>query len=256
MGTEQLEGKAVVVFGGGRGIGRGCALATAARGAAVVVADINGENAQSVAAEITERGGTGVGAGIRCDVTNEQEVQAAIDIALSRFGGLNGIVNLAYAGTTGGPLEKLNPDGLRRELEVSVLGMFSTMMLALPHMKTNGGSIVNFSSGAAIEGTPGLGGYAAAKAAVRSLGLAAANEWGVHQVRVNTVCPLAMSPAVPEYYKRQPEGAWEASVAKVPLRRYGDPETDIGGAVAFLISDDARFVTGQTIMLDGGQSHV
>jgi len=91
---------------------------------------------------------------------------------------------------------------------------------------------------------------------VRGLSLVAAREWGVHQIRVNTVCPLAMSPSVPEYYKRQPPGAFEASVAQVPLGRYGDAQHDVGRAVAFLVSDDARFVTGQTIMLDGGQTHL
>ncbi len=73
---------------------------------------------------------------------------------------------------------------------------------------------------------------------------------------MNSVCPLAMSPSVPEYYKRQPDGAFETSLEKVPLGRYGDAEADIGGAVAFLMSDDARFITGQTIMLDGGQTHL
>ena len=114
---------------------------------------------------------------------------------------------------------------------------------------------MNFSSGAAIEGTVGLAAYAAAKSAVRGLSLSAANEWGSDQVRVNVVCPVAMAPSVPLFFKNRP-GDYEASLAKIPLGRYGDPETDIGGAVAFLVSDDAQYITGQTIMIDGGQVHL
>jgi 2-hydroxycyclohexanecarboxyl-CoA dehydrogenase len=251
--TGRLRGKVVVTFGGGRGIGRGCALALAAEGAAVVVADINVEGARLVAKEILERGGRSVATD--CDVVDREEIQATIDTAVDSFGRLDAIVNLAYAGSTRGALEQLTPEKLRRELEVSVIGMLNTMQLALPELKKYKGSIVNFSSGAAIEGTPGLAGYAAAKQAVRGLGHAAAREWGTYGVRVNSVCPLGMGPAVQAFYANDPDGLAE-SVAKVPLGRYGDPEADIGPAVAFLVSDDARFVTGQTILLDGGSSHL
>jgi NAD(P)-dependent dehydrogenase (short-subunit alcohol dehydrogenase family) len=250
----RLENKVAITFGGGRGIGRGCALAMAAEGAAVTVVDINVGNANAVADEITSAGGRAMSVG--CDVGDREQVQAAIDNTVGTFGRLDGIVNLAYAGTGNGPLEHVDPDDLRRELEISVVGMFTTMTLAFPHLKAEGGSIVNFSSGAAIEGTLGMAVYAAAKQGVRGLGLVAAKEWGVHQIRVNTVCPLAMSPAVPEFFKTRPEGAFEETVAKVALGRFGDAQDDIGRAVAFLISDDAKFVTGQTIMLDGGQTHL
>jgi NAD(P)-dependent dehydrogenase (short-subunit alcohol dehydrogenase family) len=125
---------------------------------------------------------------------------------------------------------------------------------------TNGAKVLllvnlDSGSGAAIEGTVGLAAYAAAKSAVRGLSLSAANEWGSDQVRVNVVCPVAMAPSVPLFFKNRP-GDYEASLAKIPLGRYGDPETDIGGAVAFLVSDDAQYITGQTIMIDGGQVHL
>jgi len=242
-----------VIFGGGRGIGRGCALAVATEGAAVVVADLDAESARAVAEEITERGGRSVAIG--CDVVDPDLVQAAVDAAVGAFGRLDAIVNLAYAGTTRGPLESLTADRLRRELEVSVVGMFNSMTIALPELMKTHGSIVNFSSGAALEGTPGLAGYAAAKQAVRGLTHAAAREWGVHKVRVNSVVPLGFGPSVERFFADNP-GAYERSVSTIPLGRYGDPEQDIGPAVAFLVSDDARYVTGQTILLDGGQSHL
>jgi NAD(P)-dependent dehydrogenase (short-subunit alcohol dehydrogenase family) len=249
----RLVGKVALTFGGGRGIGRGACLAMAEEGAAVVVADINAEGAASVADEIAQRGGGAIGA--HCDVTDAAQVGAAISAAVRSFDRVDAVINLAYAGTTRGPLEALTADRLRRELEVSVVGMFTTMTLALPELKKTRGSVVNFSSGAALEGTPGLAGYAAAKQAVRGLTHAAAREWGPYGVRANSIVPLGMGPAVERFYAGDPD-AFARSVSTIPLGRYGDPERDIGPAIAFLVSDDARYITGQTILLDGGQSHL
>jgi len=129
MPQGRLEGKSVIMFGAGRGIGRGCALAAAEEGAAVTVAD---------------------------------------------FGRLDGIVNLAYGNQRRAPLEDTDPDAVRRELEVSIVGMLSTMQLGYPHLRERGGSIVNFSSGAASDGTPWMAGYAASKAGIRAMSHVAA----------------------------------------------------------------------------------
>jgi NAD(P)-dependent dehydrogenase (short-subunit alcohol dehydrogenase family) len=249
----RLEGKVILVFGGGRGIGRGCALAIASEGATVVVADLDEANAQAVAGEIGERGAVGTAA--HCDVVNRAQVKAVIDDAASTYGHVDGVINLAYAGVARMPLEELTVELLERELQVGVVGSFNTMMLAMPELKKSKGAVVNFASGAGIEGTPSLGAYAATKQGIRGLSLVAAHELGVHGVRINTVCPLGLSPAAEAYYEHNPD-AYATSVAKVPLRRYGDCELDIGKAVAFLVSDDARFVTGQTVMLDGGTTHL
>ena len=125
------------------------------------------------------------------------------------------------------------------------------MQAVYPHLRDRGGSIVNFSSGAGVEGLAERAAYSAAKAAVRLLSRTAALEWGRHGIRVNTVCPFAMSPSLTEAVRaghRRP-GPLDAVS---PLGRPGDPELDIGAGVAFLLSDDARYVTGQTFMLDGG----
>lgn len=252
MTAGRLDGKVVILYGAGRGIGRGCALAAAEEGAAVTVADLDAVNAGAVATEIIVAGGRALG--VDCDVTDRDAIAAAVDATVAEFGQLDGIVNLAYGNQRRTPLEDTDPDEVRRELEVSIVGMLSTMQVAYPHLRERGGSIVNFSSGAASDGTPWMAGYAASKAGIRAMSHVAAREWGRHQIRVNSVCPLAMSPAVDRYYEGRPEDEFAASLAKVPLGRYGDARDDIGHAVAFLLSDDARFVTGQTIMLDGGQT--
>jgi NAD(P)-dependent dehydrogenase (short-subunit alcohol dehydrogenase family) len=114
-----------------------------------------------------------------------------------------------------------------------------------------GGSIINLASGAGTQGLPGEGPYAAAKEGVRGLSRVAANEWGPEGIRVNVICPFANSPGMVAWSKIDPKG-YEATLRQIPLRRVGDCEEDIGRAAVFLASDDSAYVTGQTLMVDGG----
>ena len=149
-------------------------------------------------------------------------------------------------------MAELSTESLERELHVDVVGWLIAMQAVYPHLRGHGGSIVNFSSGAGVEGLAGRAAYSSAKAAVRLLSRTAALEWGADGIRVNCVCPFSMSPSLAEAVRaghRRPGPARRASArSDAP----GDPERDIGAGVAFLLSDDARYVTGQTIMLDGG----
>ena len=247
MGT--LDGKAVIVIGGAQGIGRGCVLAAAARGAHVVVGDLNESGAREAASDASARGTRAIGK--RADVVERDQVDALVATALDEFGHLDGLVNLAYFHEGPSPLAELSVESLTRELRVDVVGCLVAMQAVYPHMRERGGSIVNFSSSAGVEGLADRAAYSAAKAGVRLLSRTAALEWGRDRIRVNTVCPFSMSESLAAAVAAGTvDQAQLESVS--PLGRPGDPEHDIGAGVAFLLSDDARYVTGQTVALDGG----
>jgi NAD(P)-dependent dehydrogenase (short-subunit alcohol dehydrogenase family) len=245
----RLDGTTVLVVGGARGIGRGCALAAASEGAHVVVGDLDEVGAREVAAAASARGPEALG--LRADVVERDQVDALVVAALAQFGRIDGLVNLAYFHEGPVPIADLPADTLARELHVDVVGCLIAMQAVYPHLRERGGSIVNFSSSAGVEGMADRGAYSAAKAAVRLLSRTAALEWGGDQIRVNSVCPFSMSEGL-----RAAIAAGTVDQAHLdrisPLGRPGDPEHDIGAGVAFLLSDDARYVTGQTIALDGG----
>lgn len=245
----RLDDRTVVVIGGARGIGRGCALAAASEGAHVVIGDLDEAGAHDVAAAATARGPQALG--LQADVVERDQVGALVAAALERFGRVDGLVNLAYFHEGPVPIADLPADTLARELHVDVVGCLIAMQAVYPHLRERGGSIVNFSSSAGVEGMADRGAYSAAKAAVRLLSRTAALEWGRDQIRVNSVCPFSLSEGL-----RAAVAAGTVDQAHLdgisPLGRPGDPELDIGAGVAFLLSDDARYVTGQTIALDGG----
>jgi NAD(P)-dependent dehydrogenase (short-subunit alcohol dehydrogenase family) len=246
---SRLEDKTVIVIGGAQGIGRGCALAAAAAGARVVVADINEAGARDVATEVSARGDTAIGRAV--DVVDRAQVDDLVTAALDEYGQLDGLVNLAYWHKGAVPLAELDADDLARELHVDVVGCLVAMQAVYPHLRERGGSIVNFSSAAGVEGLAERAAYSAAKAGVRLLSRTAALEWGRDQIRVNTVCPFSMSESLAAAVAAGTVD--QAHLDGVsPLGRPGDPELDIGAGVAFLLSDDSRYITGHTIALDGG----
>jgi NAD(P)-dependent dehydrogenase (short-subunit alcohol dehydrogenase family) len=245
----RLDGKTVLVIGGAQGIGRGCVLSAAGEGANLVIGDLRAEGARSTAEEATARGARAIG--MTVDVTDKEQVDAMVTRALDEFGAIDGLVNLAFYPTERTPLAEMPLEQLGHELQVDVVGCLLAMQAVHPHLRHRGGSIVNFSSGAGVIGVPGLAGYSAAKAAIRLLSRVAALEWGTENVRVNAVCPYSMSPTYDAAIEREHLDPAALS-AYVPLGRIGDAEADIGPGVVFLLSDDARYVTGQTMAFDGG----
>jgi NAD(P)-dependent dehydrogenase (short-subunit alcohol dehydrogenase family) len=138
-------------------------------------------------------------------------------------------------------------------LESGLLGTLYHMQAAFPQLKQQGGSIVNFGSRTGTAGEAGFGIYAATKEGIRGLSRVAAREWGPHNIRVNVICPAALSEAAKKYIAEHPEQE-QYYVSMIPLRRLGDPLRDIAPIVVFLASDEARYVTGQTINAEGGMT--
>ena len=248
--TGSLDGRGVVVTGAGRGVGRGVALACAAAGADVVVA-APGDNGAETAAMIDERGGAGVW--VRCDVTRQDEVIAAVATAAARSG-LHAMVHNATSRRSSEPtrLETLDAARWEDHVSVSLRGAYHAARAALPELRRHGGRFIVMTSPAGMEGSTLLPAYGIVKAALRGFAKSLAREWAPLGVTVAVVSPLAETPAMAAAAEADP-GLRARLAARVPLGRLGDPERDIGPVVAFLASDDARYVTGQTLAVDGGR---
>ena len=246
----RLAGKVALVTGAGQGVGRGVALALAAEGAAVVITGRTRSKLSSVAEEVAARG-----ARAHCvagDVGRREDVERMVAECVSAFGRLDVLVNNAQSSVQR-LLKDTSDDDVDLAYRTGPLATFHAMRAALPHLRKEGGNIVNFGSSAAVEGEPTFGSYAMAKEAIRGLTRTAAREWGRYGIRVNTVCPAAMSPAAVEFRDTDPD-RFARVVAKIPLGRMGDSEQDIGRAVAALVSDDMAYLTGATLMLCGGRT--
>ena len=238
MSFASLEGKVALVTGGSRGIGRAIALELGRAGAQVVVGYRTGrEEAEAVAAEI---GGRAVGG----DVSDAESAKALVEAA----GDLDILVNNAGL-TRDGVLARMSDDDWRTVLDTNLSSVFYTCRAAArPMMKRRAGAIVNVSSIVGVHGNWGQTNYAASKAGIIGFTKSLAKELGSRNVRANVVAPGYVRSQLTDVL---PEAATEAMLANTPLGRLGDPE-DVAGAVRFLSSDEAKFVTGAVLLVDGG----
>ena len=238
--------------GAGQGVGQGIAFALAAEGAALAVSGRTASKLESTVDEITRRGGRALA--VRCNVKDPDDLAAAVDATVSRFGGLQILVNNAQEVPLG-TLADVTDEAFRAGFESGPLATLRMMKLAYPHLKGDG-VIVNLASTSAMRwDMAGYGAYAAVKEGIRSLTRAAACEWAADGIRTNVILPHATSPALAGWVAAHPEEA-EAFQATIPMRRIGDCEADIGRFVAMLCSDASAYLNGQTIALDGGQARV
>ena len=238
MSFASLEGKTALVTGGSRGIGRAIALELGRAGASVVVGYRAGrDEAEAVAAEIGGRA-------LQADVADPEAAKALVEKA----GDLDILVNNAGI-TRDGLLARMPDEDWRDVIETNLSAMFYTCRaVARPMMKKRGGSIVNISSIVGVHGNPGQTNYAAAKAGIIGFTKSLARELGSRGVRANVVAPGYVSTQLTDVL---PDEAKAAMLAATPLGRLGDP-ADVAGAVRFLCSDAASFITGEVLLVDGG----
>jgi NAD(P)-dependent dehydrogenase (short-subunit alcohol dehydrogenase family) len=245
---SELDGRVAIVTGAAQGIGRAIAQDLAARGARIVVADVRG--AEEAAAAIDR------GVGRQVDVTSEEDVARMASETAERCGGIDILVNNAglYASLKMRPFDQIDVDEWRRVMDVNVLSMFLTCRAVVPHMRRRGGGrIVNISSGTPFRGVPFLLHYVTSKGAIVAFTRALAKELGSDNVLVNCVAPGFTMSAGVEENPEVIEKLRDVSVAARTLQRDQLPE-DVVGAVVFLCGPGAEFITGQTMVIDGGQT--
>lgn len=245
-----LSEQVALITGAGGGIGRGVAHSFAKEGAAVVVAELDVASGEAVVAELRALGAQATF--IRTDVSRKADIEAAVQCAVDLFGGLDILVNNAFAPTPNVLLEDKTDDMLERTLGSTVWAAWWAMRAALPHMKARGGGkIINFYSIDVEIGAWLHGDYNTAKAAIVGLTRSAAAEWGRFNIRTNAIAPTAMGATFHKLAAENP-GFAEMSASMRPLGRCGEPEADIGPVVVFLASEMSRFMTGETLHVDGG----
>jgi 3-oxoacyl-[acyl-carrier protein] reductase len=242
--------KNVLITGASGGVGRGIAVACGEAGWTVWIAARRPEEGASVAAEVDGAGGKG--RFIFCDVGDPESVSDAVSHVISSDGDLDGVVHNATSGysSQSRPLDEVTLAEVEDQIRVNVRGMYLLAQVSIDSLRSTGGAFVVLTSEAAFEGKPRLVPYATVKASQRGMVRVLAREWGSFGVRVNCIAPLAASSAMIRYCEDPTNRA--RVMDRIPLGRLGDPQSDIGPAVRFLLSDDARFMTGQTIMVDGG----
>ncbi|TDG13658.1 SDR family oxidoreductase [Seongchinamella unica] len=246
----QLANKVALVTGAGQGVGQGIALALAAEGARVAVTGRTLSKLETTCEMIEERGGQALA--VECQVKSLESLAACVDAVVSHFGGLQILVNNAQEVPLG-TLEQVTDEAFTAGFESGPLATLRMMKLCYPHLKGEG-VIINLASSAGKRwDMSGYGAYAATKEAIRALTRAAACEWGCEGIRSNVIMPHAKSPGLAWWMDNNPDEAAEF-VARIPQRRVGDCEQDIGRFVALLCGEGSAYVNGQTIGLDGGQA--
>ncbi|MYS54740.1 glucose 1-dehydrogenase [Streptomyces sp. SID6013] len=240
---HDLTGKNVIVTGGARGLGAAAARQAVAAGAHVLITDVLDEDGERTARELGDRARF-----LHHDVTSERDWRRVADFAVTEFGALHGLVNNAGI-STGSLLEAESVEHFRKVLDVNLTGVFIGMKTAIPALKeAGGGSIVNISSAAGLTGLALTAGYGASKWGVRGLTKIGSVELGTARIRVNSVHPgMTYTPMTAATGIEQGEGRYP----NTPMGRVGEPE-EIGGAVVFLLSDAASYVTGAELAVDGG----
>jgi NAD(P)-dependent dehydrogenase (short-subunit alcohol dehydrogenase family) len=250
-GDRILDGRVVLVTGAGQGVGAAIATYFGSVGARVAVTARKPDAADAVARTIVERGGTAIA--VRCDVTVRRDIDDAIGNVLERFGVLQGLVHNAISSWSSKPIpfEDVTDENWDDQVAVALRGAHWLAQAGFAALRESGGAYLILSSSAGMEGSTPVPAYSTVKGAQRAFIKALAREWGPAGVRVNGLAPIAVTPAMADFFARTPTAS-ERLAKRAALERLGDGETDIGPPAAFLLSEHSRFVTGQTLVVNGG----
>jgi NAD(P)-dependent dehydrogenase (short-subunit alcohol dehydrogenase family) len=249
----QLDGRVAIITGAGQGIGRGIARRFAREGASVLVAEIKASSGEETAAELRAAGAKA--RFVPTDVGDKAQVHLMVDAALDAFGRIDVLVNNAWGGGSFCRLEHKTDEQMEHGMRIGFTSAFWSMQAVFPHMRRNGfGRIVNLCSLNGVNAHMYTAEYNTAKEALRTLSRTAAREWARHGITVNVICPAAVSAAYEAFRAASPENA-ELMLKQNPMGRMGDPEEDIAPVAVFLASAGSRYLTGNTLFVDGG-SHV
>lgn len=247
---KRLNGNVTIITGGGKGIGYGLAEAFAEEGSNLVITGRTEARLIKAKHELEDRYGIEV-LPIVADGADEEAIKSVVSQTVEKFSKINTLVNNAQVSKSGLSLV----DHTREDFDLAIYsGLYATffyMKECFPYLEKTHGSVINFASGAGLFGKLGQASYAAAKEGIRGLSRVAASEWGPYEVRVNVVCPLAMTESLQQWKAEYPE-LYEKTIHGIPLGHFADPKDDIGRVCVFLASEDAHFVTGETITLQGG----
>lgn len=252
---NKLEDKIAIITGGAGGIGKGIATAYVKEGATVVIVDMNEEMGKKAVKDLQKYQANSIliqanSMFIQADLAEHNKMKDIIKQVIDKYGQLDILVNNAHASKMGS-IEETTQEDFDLSFNTGFYPTFYLMQAALPYLKESKGNIINFASGAGMKGDVNQVSYAVAKEAIRALTRVAANEFGEFGINVNLIAPIANTPGVEAWKKAEPE-YYEEVLSGIPMRRFGDPEEDIGRVAVFLASDDSGYITGQTLMVDGG----
>ncbi|PIC64623.1 oxidoreductase [Sporosarcina sp. P13] len=244
----RLENKITIITGGAGGIGLGIATAFAKEGAIVAIVDLNQQAGEEAIKKLQAISPNSMF--IQADLSDTQALPSIVDQVIKAYGKLDVLVNNAHASRMKS-FEDLTQEDFDFSFNTGFYPTFYLMQAALPHLKETKGTVINFASGAGLNGDVHQASYAAAKEAIRAITRVAANEWGQYGITCNLISPIALTPGVEQWAAAHPD-TYQAMLDKNPLGRLGNPEADIGRTAVFLASEDANYITGQTMMVDGG----
>lgn len=247
-----FKGKVAFVTGGGTGIGLATALAFAREGACVVIAGRSGETLDEAVAQIKREGGQAIA--VQCDVQHTQDVQTAVQHTIDTYGRLDFAFNNAGVEQPAAAVGDINEEEFGRQVNINLKGVFLCMKYQIPQMlKNGGGAIVNTSSGAGVKGFQGQAAYCAVKHGVIGMTRSAALDYAKQNIRINVVAPGMIDTPMMDRFTGGTEEGRQGAIAQEPIGRVGRPE-EIANAVIWLCSDASSFVTGHTLVADGGQT--